>query len=148
MRIFNASAEAYSTRKAEVDRRSHAAMLRLLRIRPCDRVLEVASGPGFVSQLLAEKAMMVAGIDLAPQKGEALRRQRGMKNLTFIRADAEYLPFRTSSFDAIACHKALHHFGKPRSHHQQTWSLRSGGDSWRRFRTMARDCVCVLRTES
>jgi len=47
MKIFNGSAEAYSTRKAEVDRRSHAAILRLSRIRPSDRVLEVASGSGF-----------------------------------------------------------------------------------------------------
>jgi ubiquinone/menaquinone biosynthesis C-methylase UbiE len=89
-------------------------MIHLSQVKLRDSVLELACGPAFVSQLFAEKAKSVVGIDLA-QLGKALqvRNERGIQNLAFIAGDVENLPFRTGSFQIVACHKAFHHFSSP-----------------------------------
>jgi ubiquinone/menaquinone biosynthesis C-methylase UbiE len=113
--VFTRSTESYATRKAKVDRQSHETMIWLSQVEASDSVLEIACGPAFVSLRFAEKAKSVVGIDLA-QLGRAarIRNERGLRNLSFIEGDVESLPFQSGSFQIVACHKALHHFSRPK----------------------------------
>lgn len=115
-RVFTQAADAYAARKATTDRVSHEFMLKLSGVKPADRVLDVATGPGFIAMLFAEKAKEVVGVDLTPAfvaKAQATSAQRGLRNVSFREADIEQLPFAEGSFDIVTCHKALHHFPHP-----------------------------------
>ncbi|MEM4284537.1 MAG: methyltransferase domain-containing protein [Candidatus Caldarchaeum sp.] len=115
-RVFTESAHSFATLKASADRASHEAMLRLSRVQPSDRVLEVACGPGFVALLFAERAREVVGLDLTEALLEHARqrqRERGLQNVQFVQGDAEQLPFPNETFTIVACHKAFHHFANP-----------------------------------
>lgn len=117
-RVFTDSAQRFTTLKASADRASHEAMVRLARVQPSDRALEIACGPGFVSLLLAERAHQVVGLDLTEAllvQARQHQRERGLHNVQFIQGDAEQLPFRDKTFDIVACHKAFHHFPHPRT---------------------------------
>lgn len=115
-RVFTESAHSFTTLKANADRASHEAMIRLSKVQPSDRVLEVACGPGFVALLFAERAREVVGLDLTEallQQARQRQRERGLHNLQFVQGDAEQLPFPDGTFTIVACHKAFHHFSNP-----------------------------------
>jgi ubiquinone/menaquinone biosynthesis C-methylase UbiE len=61
-------------------------------------VLDVATGGGHVTQRLREAGAQVVTVDAAP----------GME--PDVIAPADHLPFADSSFDAVACRIAAHHF--------------------------------------
>ncbi len=61
-------------------------------------VLDVATGGGHVARRLREAGATVVTVDTAP----------GMQ--PDVIAPAEHLPFADSSFDAVACRTAAHHF--------------------------------------
>jgi ubiquinone/menaquinone biosynthesis C-methylase UbiE len=114
--VFTQSADSYVQHKGDADRASHEAMLRLSRVQPSDRVLDIGCGPGFVTLLFAERAQEVIGLDLTPALLERARQRqekRGLKNVHFIEGDAERLPFPDDSFTLVVSHKALHHFANP-----------------------------------
>ncbi len=113
--VFTRAADAYAARKAVVDQISHQFMLKLSGVKSTDRVLDVATGPGFIAMLFAERAKEVIGVDLTPAflaKAQANSAERGLHNIRFREADVENLPFADGSFDIVTCHKALHHFSR------------------------------------
>ena len=112
-RTFTQAADSYASRKGAADRVSHEYMLKLSHVKPTDRILDVATGPGYVAMLFAEKANEVVGVDLTPAfvaKAQAASAERGFKNISFREGDVEKLPFANETFDIVTCHKALHHF--------------------------------------
>ncbi len=111
--VFTQAADSYAARKAGVDRLSHWWMLKLSQVGHGDRVLDVATGPGFIALRFAERAKQVVGVDLTPAfvaKAQASAAERGLTNIGFREGDVENLPFANGSFDIVTCHKALHHF--------------------------------------
>jgi ubiquinone/menaquinone biosynthesis C-methylase UbiE len=67
-------------------------------------ILDVGSGTGFLSLLLAELGHNVTGIDLSPEMRKQARQKADknkLHNATFIHGDAENPPFPAQSFDAI-----------------------------------------------
>jgi ubiquinone/menaquinone biosynthesis C-methylase UbiE len=83
---------------------------------PDSRVLEIATGPGYVAMAFAEHCREVIGVDLteAPLAlAEETRRARGLNNVSFRLADADQLPFREGEFDVVVCRLAFHHFEVP-----------------------------------
>jgi cyclopropane fatty-acyl-phospholipid synthase-like methyltransferase len=74
------------------------------------RVLDLASGEGYGSNLLAQHAASVVGID---NDAEAVRNAAGKyarANLSFVRASIAKVPISsTSVFDIIACFEAIEH---------------------------------------
>ncbi|MCS6937157.1 MAG: methyltransferase domain-containing protein [Candidatus Bipolaricaulota bacterium] len=115
--VFTQAADSYVRHKGEADRASHEAMLRLSRVQPSDRVLDIGCGPGFVTLLFAERAQEAIGLDLTPAFLERARQRQeelGLKNVRFLEGDAEQMPFEDSSFTIVISHKAFHHFANPR----------------------------------
>ena len=75
------------------------------------RVLDVATGPGYVAGRAALRGAKAIGVDLSPQMLDAARRTH--LHVDFRRADAEELPLPDASFDAVVANFCLLHLGRP-----------------------------------
>lgn len=83
---------------------------------PGEHVLDVSCGPGFNAMAFARRVNRVTALDAHPQLLEMARREarrRGLKNITFARADPYSLPYPEDSFDTVTCAAALHHLASP-----------------------------------
>lgn len=88
----------------------------LLQLAPEDVVLDVACGPGNISRrLLAhlhERGLLV-GLDASETMLARAVRDTGAANAAYVRGDAQRLPFRDESFDAVCCYAALYLIADP-----------------------------------
>jgi ubiquinone/menaquinone biosynthesis C-methylase UbiE len=75
------------------------------------RVLDVATGPGYVAGRAAERGASVVGVDVAQAMVELAGRLH--PGLDFREADAHALPFEDASFDAVVGNFAILHLGRP-----------------------------------
>lgn len=71
-------------------------------------VLDVASGPGYVSGAAASRGAATQGLDLSERMVELSR--RSYPGLAFQVGDAESLPFEDESFDAVLINFGILHF--------------------------------------
>lgn len=113
---FTRQAAAFAANPTVSDPERVARLVRAVDPHPESRILEVATGPGYVALGLATVCREVVGVDLtaAPLAiAEGMRRERGLTNVRFQEADAERLPFENADFDAVVCRLAFHHFGDP-----------------------------------
>ena len=96
--IWNQRAEAY--RQSAIHAGGEDLDLVVAWCEPAERVdvLDVATGGGHVARRLREAGANVVTVDPAP----------GMR--ADVIAPADHLPFADSSFDAVACRLAAHHF--------------------------------------
>jgi arsenite methyltransferase len=83
-------------------------LARTLDLRPGDRVLDVASGPGTTARLLAEEfGVTVDGIDASARSAGRARADTARRSLDgkvrFLCGDAQALPFADAGFDAVIC---------------------------------------------
>ncbi|MBV7330045.1 methyltransferase domain-containing protein [Chloroflexi bacterium TSY] len=115
-REFTKQAKAYASNPSIVDPDWAMRLVQAAQPTPQDRVLEVATGPGYVALAFATIAQEVVGVDLtaAPLAiAKQNRQERGLTNVQFESADANQLPFDDGSFDIAVCRLAMHHFAKP-----------------------------------
>jgi len=101
------------------------------------RVLDAGCGGGGMPLSLAEHARSVVGIDPIDRFGAAgvvLARDRGMANLSFVRADGMALPFASASFDLVLSHAVIEHVPDAELYLREC------------RRVMARDGHCYLST--
>ena len=76
-----------------------------------DRVLDVCCGTGDQVFHYAQSGILATGIDLDPNMLKLARkdkRNRGLKGVSFQRADAQKLPFKDNVFDSASISLALH----------------------------------------
>jgi SAM-dependent methyltransferase len=91
----------------------------LMGLAPGDGVLDVACGTGNFTRDFARSVGpdgLIAGIDVSETMLErAVRdtRAAGFEQIAYVRGDAQDLPFRDHSFDAVCCFAALHLFADP-----------------------------------
>jgi len=90
------------------------------------KLLDVASGPGYVAGAAAQRGASVTGIDFAAAMvAEASRRYPAVE---FREGDAEELPFPDASFEAVTINFGMLHFGRPeRALSEAHRVLRPGG---------------------
>lgn len=113
-RDWSAVAEAWDANVDEVDTHAAeptAALLDRVGIRPGDRVLELAAGPGSLGASLSELSGpngRVVLSDIAPGMVEvAARRNAGVANLTVEVLDASAIDRPDDSFDVVICRMGL-----------------------------------------
>jgi len=84
--------------------------------RPENIMLDVACGPGALVLAAAPRLHYACGIDLT---GEMLRyarqfqAEKHIQNVSFLRGEAEKIPFPDVTFDLVTCTYAFHHLQKP-----------------------------------
>lgn len=113
---FTTQAAAYAANPAIADPERVARLVAAVDPAPDARVLEVATGPGYVALGFAAVCHEVVGLDLtdAPLAiAERNRKERGLANVTFERGDAQRLGYAGGSFDVVVCRLAFHHFADP-----------------------------------
>lgn len=106
----------------------------LLRLAPGDGVLDVACGTGNFSRDFARSVGpdgLVVAIDVSETmltRAVEDTRDAGLDQVAYVRGDAQELPFRDQSFDAVCCFAAFHLFADPaRALDRMTSVLAPGG---------------------
>jgi SAM-dependent methyltransferase len=123
---WSAQAGTYGGLIGAITSRLAESLLDAAGVRSGWRVLDVATGPGYVAERAAARAASAVGIDLAQGMLE-LARQR-VDGVELLRADAEELPFAGASFDAVVGGFVINHLPHPqRALAEATRVLVSGG---------------------
>ncbi|MCZ7381701.1 MAG: methyltransferase domain-containing protein [Candidatus Methanoperedens sp.] len=113
---FGSRAEAYSKGNIFVDGVHLSEIVKRSGVTKDYRVLDVATGAGFLALEFAKKAQTVIGCDLTRNMlMKAIEKQEisGLGNTGFLLSDVESLPFPDESFDIVSCRFAFHHFPDP-----------------------------------
>jgi SAM-dependent methyltransferase len=75
------------------------------------RLLDVATGPGFIAASAAARGAQVTGLDFSPAMIELARARHPL--IEFREGDAEALPFDAASFDAVVMNFGMLHLARP-----------------------------------
>ena len=105
--------------------------LRVARVRPGERVLDLATGTGITAIAARERGSTVTGVDLTPELLAVARKkasEAGFDDIVFREADAEALPFADAAFDVVVS-TCGHMFApdQPKVAAEMARVLRSGG---------------------
>lgn len=77
-------------------------------------VLDIASGEGYGTAIMAEKAKNIIGMDLAANAiAYAKHKYAKIRNVQFEVGDLAHLPFDTDTFDVIVCFETVEHVDDP-----------------------------------
>jgi ubiquinone/menaquinone biosynthesis C-methylase UbiE len=119
-------AEHYDSLVGQMTRQTADAMLTAVNVRSGAKLLDVASGPGYVAAEATRRGVDAVGTDIAEDMvAEARRRFTGTK---FDIADAENLSYGDASFDAVTCAFGMLHFPRPGKAAAEAYRvLRPGG---------------------
>jgi SAM-dependent methyltransferase len=97
-------------------------------------VLDAGCGGGGMPLSFADEAGFVVGIDLVNRFGAAgvtLAKDRGIRNLDFVQADGQRLPFADASFDWVFSHAVIEHVADAQRYlHECARVLKPGGSMY------------------
>ncbi len=113
---FGSRAEAYSKGNIFVDGVHLSEIVKRSGVKKDHRVLDIATGAGFLALEFAKNAQAVIGCDITRNMlMKAIEKQEisGLDNTGFLLSDVESLPFPDESFDIVSCRFAFHHFPDP-----------------------------------
>ena len=105
------TAHAYLDSFGLVTMQAVPALLEAAGAGPGIRLLDVATGPGYVAAAAAAKGALVAGIDFSPAMIAIARRL--YPAIDFRPGDAQALDFDDASFDAVIAAYGMLHFSDP-----------------------------------
>jgi len=93
------------------------------------RVLDLATGTGFLGRGFARAGCVVTGLDISMPLMQEARRLDGEAGLTmrYVRARAEALPLAAASFDVVSAGQSWHWFDRARAAAEARRVLRAGG---------------------
>ena len=72
-----------------------------------ERILDLATGSGYLARNLIDKDVFVVCLDL--DFGPLINAKKELSNILFVVADARHLPFKRPSFDSVVTWSALVH---------------------------------------
>lgn len=107
---FGRQAAVYARSESHGSDRDLALLVEHLRLRPGDRVLDVATGTGFTAFALAGAGGRVVGLDLTLGMLREARRLATRPDIRWVAGDVAALPFRDAGFAAVTVRRAPHHF--------------------------------------
>ena len=104
-------AEHYDSLVGQMTRQAVDAMLAAVNARSGAKLLDVASGPGYVAAEATRRGVDAVGTDIAEDMVDEARRR--FTKAKFDIADAENLSYGDASFDAVTCAFGMLHFPRP-----------------------------------
>lgn len=113
---FTVQAVAFAANPWVSDEERIRRLVSAARLTGRERVLDVATGPGYIAEAFAGAAREVIGIDLTGAMlsiATERTKQRGISNVSFRTGDAQNILFENGAFDVIVCRLALHHIKEP-----------------------------------
>jgi ubiquinone/menaquinone biosynthesis C-methylase UbiE len=113
---FTAQATAFAANPWVSDEQRIARLVSAARLTGTERVLDIATGPGYIAEAFAKNTREVLGMDLTEAMlaiARARTEEHGVKNISFRTGDAQNLPFDQGEFDVVVCRLALHHLQQP-----------------------------------
>ena len=113
---FTVQAKAFAGNPWVTDEERIRRLVAVARLKGDERVLDVATGPGYIAEAFARAAREVIGIDLTAAMlaiGEERTKERGVSNISFQIGDVQKLPFERETFDVVVSRLALHHMQNP-----------------------------------
>jgi len=113
---FGQNAANYTTSPVHAKGQSLQRLIDVTTPSPAWRCLDVATATGHTALAFAPHVAHVVASDLTSEmlvEAEKLAGERDVSNISFVRADAEALPFEDASFDLVTCRIAPHHFPDP-----------------------------------
>ena len=113
---FTTQATAFAANPWVSDERRIDRLVSAARLTGAERVLDIATGPGYIAEAFAKNSREVLGMDLTEAMlaiACARTEEHGVKNISFHAGDAQKLPFDEGEFDVVVCRLALHHVQQP-----------------------------------
>ncbi|MFQ3545007.1 class I SAM-dependent methyltransferase [Halobacillus rhizosphaerae] len=112
--IFSKNKEAYVSSKTHSNRADLDQITKSLKPQTNWVVLDIATGGGHVAKQLSPSVSTVFASDITKDMLENTAHHLShLKNVYYVIADAENLPFLNEIFDAVTCRIAPHHFPEP-----------------------------------
>lgn len=105
------AADPYHHHWGRLSSQSAGAMLDAARVAQKSRVLDIATGAGYVAAAAAERGAIATGIDFSGGQIELARRT--FPDVEFEQASAEKLPFEAGTFDAVVMGFGMNHLPDP-----------------------------------
>jgi ubiquinone/menaquinone biosynthesis C-methylase UbiE len=109
---FTAQAKTFAENPWVINEERIRRLVATAHLKGNERVLDVATGPGYIAEAFARSAREVIGVDLTAAMiaiAEERTRERGVSNVSFRIGDVQKLPFVNEEFDVVVCRLALHH---------------------------------------
>src|SRR5271165_1997602 len=103
---FTTQAVAFASNPWVTDEERIRRLVAAARLKGDERVLDIATGPGYIAEAFAGATREVIGVDLTDAMlaiGQERTKGRGVTNVTFRAADAQNLPFENAAFDVVVC---------------------------------------------
>lgn len=120
------AADAYHDHWGALSSQSATALLDAANVNRGSRVLDVATGAGYVASKAAKIGAIPTGLDFSHAQVELARKT--FTNVTFRQGDAQDLPFESSSFDAVVMGFGMNHLPCPDKAASEVWRvLKPGG---------------------
>src|SRR5216684_3833768 len=113
---FTTQAKAFASNPWVTNEERIRRLVASAQLKGTERVLDIATGPGYIAEAFARAAREVIGVDLTAAMlaiGEERTKQNGLSNVSFRMGDAQNLPFESENFDVVVCRLALHHMQEP-----------------------------------
>lgn len=104
-------AEYYDSLVGQMTRQAVDGLLAAVDARSGAKLLDVASGPGYVAAEATRRGLDAIGTDIAGDMVDEARRR--FTKAKFDIADAENLSYADASFDAVTCAFGMLHFPRP-----------------------------------
>jgi ubiquinone/menaquinone biosynthesis C-methylase UbiE len=101
----------YDGHFSSITRQCIDALLDAAGVRQGSRMLDVATGAGYVAGAAADRGAEATGVDFSATQAQLAR--AAYPAIRFEQADAEALPFPAESFDAVVCNFGMCHFADP-----------------------------------
>lgn len=111
--VFARVARKYRDSADHINAEDREILLSRMGLAAAHLALDVATGGGHTAVAASTQVRRVVASDLTPEmlrESRALAAERGRRNISFVAADVEGLPFRTGAFDHVLCRIAPHHF--------------------------------------
>jgi SAM-dependent methyltransferase len=108
---WSGRAATYGALTGAITRRFAEPLLDAARVDHDQRVLDVATGPGYVAEMAAHRGARPVGLDIS--EGMLVEARRRLPHVEFVAGDAEALPFEDGSFDAVVGNFVINHLPDP-----------------------------------